>query len=57
MSNRKKCLDEIKIKMNIKNPKDWGKVTISQIRELGGGSLLTYYGGSTISCLQAVYKG
>lgn len=58
MENRKKFLDEVANKLNIQNPRDWGKITTSQIHEIGGGSLLTtYYNGSLFYCLQSVYKG
>lgn len=45
------------MKLNIKNPKDWGKVTLHQLNELKGAGLLNYYKGSLFTCLQSVYKG
>ncbi len=57
MENHKKLLDEVSVKLNIKTPNQWGKVTRKQIRSLGGGSLLNCYNDSIYTCLQAVYKG
>jgi hypothetical protein len=58
MENRKNFLDEIAMKLNIKIPSDWGNITVQQLYELGGSSLLThYYNGSLFKCLQSVYKG
>lgn len=58
MSHQKQLLDDIAIKLNIKKPSDWGKITLLQFIELGGGSVLTfYYHGSLFKCLQSVYKG
>lgn len=57
MENRRKFLDEIAIKHNVKKLSDWGKVTISQIRQFGGAGLLKYYNNSLFECLKAIYKG
>ena len=57
-ANQRKLLDEVAIKLNIKNASDWGKITTRQFYEFGGSSLLTsYYNGSVFQCLQSVYKG
>lgn len=54
--NRKKFLDELASKLKLKKPSDWGNVTIQQIHDFGGGSLLnTYYNDSIFACLQSVY--
>lgn len=51
-------MDEVALKLNIKKPSDWGKVTKLEFFKLGGSSLLTsYYNSSLSSCLQSVYKG
>lgn len=57
MKNRRRFLDEVAHQLEIQNPKDWGKVTIHKIRELGGNSLLHHYGNSLFACLQSVYRG
>lgn len=57
MDNQKKVLDEIAMKLNIKNPKDWGKVTKFQFYELGATSLLNSYGSSPFACIKSIYKG
>lgn len=54
--NRKNFMDELALKLNIKSPKDWGKVRLRTIYEQGGGALLNkYYGGSLFTCLQSLY--
>lgn len=58
MENRKNFLEQIKTKYQIKEPKDWGKMTTTQIHSAGGSALLThYYEGSLFKCLSSVYKG
>lgn len=58
MGNQRNFLEEVKKKLNIKEPSDWGKITIKDMRKVGGGSLLTgYYKGSILACLRSVYKG
>lgn len=58
MENRRIFLNEVALKLNIKNPRDWGKVTANQIYELGGISLLhSRYHGSLFACLRSVFKG
>lgn len=56
--NRRKFLDEMKMKFKIKKPNDWGKLRIHDIRRAGGGTLLNgYYEGSLFNCLQTIYPG
>lgn len=55
--NRREFLGKIKVKFGIKEPKDWGKIRIQDIKQMGGVSLLKYYKGSLFRCLQSVYKG
>lgn len=57
MDNRRNITDEIAKKLNIRDPRDWGRITRLQIHELGGGSLLTQYDGSPFKLLASVYKG
>lgn len=58
MENRKEFMDEIATKLNIKNPSDWGKITVRHVYELGGVTLLSrYYNGSLYSCLKSIYQG
>lgn len=47
----------MKINFSIEKPSDWGRVTTQDIKNAGGISLLTYYKGSLLSCLRAVYRG
>lgn len=55
--NQKKLLDGIARKLNITNPKDWGKVQTLDVQLLGGTSLLNRYNNSLFACLQSVYSG
>lgn len=58
MENRRAFLDDVKMKYQIKEPSEWGKITIQDIRELGGGSFLSYYyNNSMFRCLTSVYPG
>lgn len=58
MDNQKKFMNELAMKLEIKKPSDWGKVTKKEIYELGGGSMLSYYyENSLFHCLQVVYRG
>ena len=54
--NQRKFLDEVAIKLNIKEASDWGKASYDQFCEIGSG-ILSYYRGSLFDCLQSVYKG
>lgn len=43
--------------IGVKHPKDWSKVTIRQIEEGGGVSLLKLYDNSIIKMLQSIFPG
>lgn len=56
--NRVKFLEEIKVKYQIKEPKDWGNISIQKVKESGGEYMLKkYYNESLFQCLQSLYKG
>lgn len=57
MENCKKFLDDVAMKLNIKTPRDWGKVSQRDFYKLGGSSLLSHYNSSIFDCLQSIYKG
>lgn len=57
MENRKHFLDALATKLNLHNPKDWGKVSTRTFWKLGGRGLLRYYQDSLFNCLQSIYKG
>lgn len=57
IDNRKNLLDQIAFKLNIKNPRDWGRITTEKFKELGGGTLLSYYNNTLIKCLKSNYAG
>lgn len=57
MQNRKSFLDEISLKLQCKQPNDWGTVTTHSVRQLGGNTLLKKYKGSLFSCLKSIYTG
>lgn len=51
-------MDDLALKYNVKEPKDWGKVKILHVRDSGGGSLLkNYFNDSLFACLRSIYKG
>lgn len=43
--------------LNIRNPKDWGKVHVKHVIEYGGSTLIAKHNGSLFSTLQSVYSG
>lgn len=56
--NQKNFMDMVASKLQIKTPSDWGKVTVQQVHEHGGGSLVSnYYNSSLFTTLQTIYKG
>lgn len=58
IDNRRKFLEKLKIKFNIRKPSDWGNVKIQDVRDAGGSSLLSYYYNSSLfTCLRSIYKG
>lgn len=57
MANRKKLFDHIAITLQIKLPRDWGKITNQKVKELGGGSVLGRFNDSLFGCLQSLYQG
>lgn len=56
-TNKRKFLDEFKLKFKIIQPKEWGNITTQNIVKSGGISLLNQYGGSLYQCLRSVYSG
>lgn len=48
-------LEGIGKKIGIKEPKDWGNISVSKMIENGGGSLLTSFNGSKVNVLKSVY--
>ena len=56
-SNQRIFLDEFAKKNGIKQPQDWGTVTVSQMRSQNGGSLLDLYNNSVLRTLKEVYTG
>lgn len=58
MENRRRFLDEIKIKLQIFKPSDWGNIPSKRLHDLGAYTLLCkYYNNSLFNCLSSVYKG
>ena len=54
--NQIKFFEKIKKELNIKNPKEWGNISIHQIIEKGGGSILNgYYENSLFKALNSIY--
>lgn len=57
IQNRRNFLENFARKNGISKPSDWGNVTIQQIKESGGNSLLKCYSGSLIKTLEGVFPG
>lgn len=57
LDNQQKFLDELAVRLEIKDPTDWGKISKRSIYAKGGGGLLSIFHDSVFGCLQAVYKG
>lgn len=55
--NQKLFLENFALSLGIKSPKDWGKVTTSQVIERGGHPMLDEYGGSLVKALIQLYPG
>lgn len=56
--DHKKFLDGVASTLNVRNPRDWGKVTIKHIKCLKRGhSMLRHYNHSLFVCLRTIYKG
>ena len=53
--NQRKFLDEVAIKLNVKEPKDWYNVKSKDIKKLGGFTLIHRYYGSMVDMLLALY--
>lgn len=57
ISNQSGLFDSLQRKFCIKSPKDWGKVTIEQIKLHGGDGLLCQYDYSLFNALKSTYPG
>lgn len=58
LENQRKFLEKVKQKCGIKDPSDWGKLSMQDIEREGLSILLTsYYHTSLFNCLKAVYQG
>lgn len=55
-NERRKAFNKIAKQLNITNPRDWGKVTRSQLWKLGYSSLIAP-NSSLFATLQATYPG
>lgn len=55
--NRKKFFESFAQRRNIQNQRDWGKVTVMEIRENGGAGLLGRYNDSLFSALEDTFPG
>lgn len=50
-------MDQVATQFGIKEPKDWGRITVDTIVEMGGGSLIKSNKSSVLSLLLQVYPG
>lgn len=55
--NQKIFLDALALKLNVKQPSDWGKIKTIEILRNGGAALLKKYGTSVYSVVKGVYTG
>lgn len=57
MENQKEFLRVVARVLNVKQHRDWGKISIKQVIEVGGRALLKQYKYSLQRALQALYPG
>lgn len=57
VENQRAFLEVLKKKFGIKEPQDWGKIVIEDVKKEGGERLLATYGDSMYSVLKYVYGG
>ena len=55
IENQRKYFDWLAKELNVKQPDDWYKVTLSHVDEFHGSGVLDYYSGSLIKALSFVY--
>lgn len=56
--NQRNFFEGLKLRFQIKEPHDWGKVTVRDVNANGGLSLLNhYFNGSLFEGLQSTYPG
>ena len=55
--NQRKFFDSLQNRFDIQHPKEWGKVTLQQVIEAGGVTLLDYYQRSIFKTLCSIYPG
>jgi len=53
--NQRTFMDNIARLYNLKNPRDWGRITVDDIKKCEGSSVLEYYDFSLFNALQGVY--
>lgn len=57
ISNQSVRFESLRQQFKIKSPRDWGKVTIEQIKLNGGDGLLSQYDYSLYNALKSTYPG
>lgn len=55
--NQRQFLDDLALKLGIKEKKDWGSISTKVITANGGRTLLNHHNGSLYRALKHVYKG
>lgn len=50
-------MDSLAIQFGIKTPEDWGRITLTQVLDHGGGTLLNCYSSSLFKTLKGIYSG
>lgn len=57
MENQKEFLQAVARVLNIKQYRDWGKITLKQVIDAGGRAVLKQYKYSLQRALQTIYPG
>lgn len=55
--NARKIILQLGDKLGVKNPKDWGDISVKQITELNGGKVIRNYGNSIYWTLHSLFPG
>jgi hypothetical protein len=55
ITNQRAFMDQLAIKLDIKKPEDWYKVTTRMVVNEGGGFVISYYNGSVKQGIEELY--
>lgn len=57
IENRKSVLNQLALRFNIKEPHEWGVITVKKLKEQGAGSALKIFNFSMEKLLKETYPG